>query len=93
MRLRTRLQRLEQKQAPRGRCALCRDRAPKVLTSASMMPASDNDRDVLEPNTEPRVQDSTDDTLPCLGCGWQPEVIVVEEVIIDAEEDSLVIEH
>jgi hypothetical protein len=66
---------------------MCRDRAPKVLTSAPEMPASDNDHEGLGLNPEAQGRELTDDMLPCPGCGWQPEVIVLHVIVVDAAEE------
>jgi hypothetical protein len=66
---------------------MCRDRAPMIVTSAPEMLASDNDHEGLGLNPEAQGRESTDERLPCPECGWQPEVIELQEIVVDAAEE------
>jgi hypothetical protein len=82
VRLSSRVQRLEQKHATHGRCAVCRDRAPVVLVSVPALLIPDNGRDAIAPSTVADASERTGDATPCPGCGWRPNVMEVHEVIV-----------
>jgi hypothetical protein len=84
VRLRGRLQRLEHKISPPGRCAACRDRAPTVLVSVPAVIIPDNGRDPIVPT--PDVGEPTDAT-PCPHCGWQLTILRIRRVVISSRED------
>jgi hypothetical protein len=88
VRLRGRLQRLEQRTSTPGRCAACRDRAPMVLASVPAILIPDNGSDATVINADAYVGEPSDDTLPCPTCGWQPNVMEVHEVIVSSDEDE-----
>ena len=87
MRLNIRVQRLEQKHATHGRCAVCRDRAPVVVVSVPAVVIPDNDRDPNMLTPRGGVGEASDDGTPCPGCGWRPNVMEVHEVIVSNDED------
>jgi hypothetical protein len=86
LRLRGRLQRLEQRTSTPGRCAVCRDRAPVVLVSIPAALIPDNGRDGIVPSAFADVGAPTDDTTPCPICGWQPNVIKIHKVVVYSAE-------
>jgi hypothetical protein len=88
VRLRGRLQRLEQRTSTPGRCAACRDRAPVVLVSVPAILIPDNGRYAIVPSADAYVGEPTGDASPCPTCGWQPNVMQIHEVIVSNDEDE-----
>jgi hypothetical protein len=86
VRLRGRLQRLEEKISTPGRCAACRDRASVVLVSIPAVLIPDNGRDEIAPSADTDVGKHTCDATPCPCCGWQPNIIKIHKVVVYSGE-------
>jgi hypothetical protein len=87
MTLRHRLRRLEAGLFKDGRrCPLCRDRPTQVMVTTARIYLPDNDRGDGRTCTGEPKGDSVEAAAPCPGCGWQPDVVEVTEVVIYSPE-------
>jgi hypothetical protein len=83
MTLRSRLKHLERTCGHAGRCPECRGRPATVVVTAYTFIIPDNGRDKLAPPPGSLDVASNEEANPCPGCGWQPTVIQVGEVLIE----------
>jgi hypothetical protein len=89
MSLRSRMKQLERTYCQGGRCPQCRGRPATVMVSACSVIIPDNGRDKLAPLPRDSHEASDEEMSPCPGCGWQPLVIEVSEVVIESPLDVM----
>ena len=79
MSIRTRLRRMEGKSIPSTRCRLCRGRLSQVERFFRQ----------VGPTGEPvpQLESATSSASACPGCGWEPDVIEVVEIVIRDREE------
>jgi hypothetical protein len=88
MTLRSRLKLLEHTRGQGGRCPECRGRPSTVVVTAYTFIIPDNGRNQLTPRPSGSKKTSTVEANPCPGCGWQPTVIRVGEVLIENHKEE-----
>ncbi|MFL5241263.1 MAG: hypothetical protein ACJ8FY_04085 [Gemmataceae bacterium] len=87
MTLRSRLKHLERTCGKGGRCPECRGRPSTVMVAAYTFIMPDNGRDSLAQRPVSPVDASKEEANSCPGCGWQPTVIQVGEVLIENHKE------